>query len=597
MRKKMIMRNRNKKNVFVTGLIGLVMTLIFIGCQDFLEVTPVSKFSTENVFSNLDYSRQAVLSIYQLLTRDEGYSKRLSMYYGVDTDIAMCSGSIDNGRRGIARYAANSGNTEIQKPWINLYKEIERANICIADIPNAAIYNDENSADYTEMRRLHGEALALRALAYFELVKNWGDVPFSLTPSKAGDEFNLPKTNRDTIYNHLINDLLLAADLVPWQSELGVYDERFTKGAVKGLLARIALHRGGYSLRVEGGMQRTSDYLDYYQIARDQCFQIMESQEHRLNPDFHNVFLTQCQMQMDNTYGESMFEVGLGTNTSGEVGYYIGVKTDGQSRYGKTDGGVLALPTYYLSFDSLDTRRDATIGIYQIEDDNIRTVQSFSDIFIGKWRREWREPLLPGTDKFTGINWVLLRYSDILLMFAEAENEINQGPTAAATDALRLVRERAFKGNVDKMPAIATDYEGFFTDIVNERAWEFGGEALRKHDLIRWNMLDAKLTETKENLLKLFNSEPPYENVPNRIVWRNVGEQYEILNLNTPMDSTAIADRDSIAWPNVTDWSDNVTEEYINSIAEFFEPNRKELLPIHQSIIDVNTNLSNDYGY
>ena len=63
------------------------------------------------------------------------------------------------------------------------------------------------------------------------------------------------------------------------------------------------------------------------------------------------------------------------------------------------------------------------------------------------------------------------------------------------------------------------------------------------------------------------------------------------------MDSTEIADRDSIYWPNVTDWADHITEEYIVSIAEFFEPDRKELLPIHQSVVDANVNLRNDYGY
>lgn len=579
-------------------LLAAVFILSVPACKDeLLDVETVSLFSNENIFSNVDYTRQAVLGIYQLMTRDEGYSKRLSMYYGVDTDVAMCSGSLDNGRRGIARYAATSGNTELEKPWRNLYNGIERANICIKNIPESSLYTEGTEEQITAMKRMHGEALTLRALHYFELIRNWGDVPFKTSPSQAGDNFELPKTNRNEIYAQIIDDLKLAEQLVPWRSEV-VADERITKGAVKGLLARIALARGGYSLRRESRtMERDADYLEYYELARDQCKEIMESNEHSMNPDFEDIFKTQCERQLDTDYGESMWEVALGQYESGEVAYYIAAQQASGSRYGRADGGVLALPTFYLSYDSLDTRRDHTIAIYEIDDDNLRLVHSFSDIRIGKWRREWMSPLMPGTDKFTGINWMLLRYTDVLMMYAEAVNEINQEPTDEAINILRIVRERAFKGNEDKIGEIPTDYSGFFNAIVNERAWEFAGEALRKYDLIRWNLIDEKLSETKENMQKLYDGEDPYDEIPRQLVWRNNGEDYEILNLNLNMDSVEIANRDSVMWPNITDWAENVTSDYIEEYAGFFEPNRKELLPIHQSIVDANSNLTNDYGY
>ena len=206
-------------------------------------------------------------------------------------------------------------------------------------------------------------------------------------------------------------------------------------------------------------------------------------------------------------------------------------------------------------------------------------------------------PLFPGTDKFTGINWPLIRYSDILLMFAEAENELNQGPTQAAKDALYAVRARAWAGNTDHIPAIPDGYEEFFQAIVQERAWELGGECLRKHDLIRWNMLADKLAQTKEDLLKMRDRDTPYENVPGELVWRNEGLTAEYLNLNYHMDSVAIANRDSITWPNVVNWGGALSDEYITMHAQYFEPNWKELLPIHQTILDVNPNLTNEYGY
>ena len=212
-------RKRNILKFIIPGIILPSIVIVHSCKEEYLDVIPVSEFTKENIFSNVAATKQAILGIYQLMTRDEGYSKRLSMYYGVDTDIAKCSGELDNGRRGIARYAATTGNQEIDKPMRNLYAGIERANICIENIPKSEIYNNGTEDEQFEMKRMYGEALTLRALHYYELVRNWGDVPFKLTPSKAGENFELPKTDRDTIYEHIINDLLLAEQLLPWRSE------------------------------------------------------------------------------------------------------------------------------------------------------------------------------------------------------------------------------------------------------------------------------------------------------------------------------------------------------------------------------------------
>ncbi len=577
----------------------LTMLMLTFTCEKFFEYEPVSLFSNENVFSNVDYTKQTMLGIYQLLTRDEGYSKRVSMYYGVDTDIAKCSGELDNGRRGIAKYAANSGNSEIEKPWKNFYFAIERANICIENIPQSPIYNDGTEEEVKLMHYMHGEAITLRAQFYFELVRNWGDVPFKTVPSKVGDDFNIPKTDRDSILEYLIEDLKFAEELVPWRSELQPQEERVTKGFVKGLMARIALSRAGYALRRSSGvMEQGSNPEKYYEIARDQCRDIMNSGEHMLNPDYVDIFKGMCEKQIDTEYGEIIFEIGLGAYTSGEIGYYIGTRIDENNpQFGKCNPGVNALPNYYYSFHEGDVRRDLTVVPYEIDENSVRLLLSLDDILIAKWRREWLQPAQPGTDKFTGINWPILRMSDVYLMFAEAENELNNGPSAEAMSALRAIRERAFKGNLDKMPGIPTDYQGFFNAIVDERAWELGGESIRKYDLIRWNLLDTKIKEMRNELTKMYNGEPPYENLPREIVWKNEGDKIVYLNLDYVMDSVQIAQRDTIEWPNVTPWADNLSEEYILDIAAYFTPNHSEVLPIHQSVVDTNTKLKNDYGY
>ena len=112
------------------------------------------------------------------------------------------------------------------------------------------------------------------------------------------------------------------------------------------------------------------------------------------------------------------------------------------------------------------------------------------------------------TSKGTGINWPLMRYADVLLMFAESENELN-GPTADAKEAFARVRRRAFETvdwseKVDQyMTTISSSKQTFFDAIVNERAWEFGGELTRKSELIRWNLYKEKITETVNALQKL----------------------------------------------------------------------------------------------
>ena len=167
-----------KLKIKIYKILPLMLLLFsFTSCEKYFQTEKVSSFEPENVFDNVEYTRQAIMGIYQLQTRDEGYSKRLSMYYAVDNDLAICSGPLDNGRRAIARYGANSGNEEIEKPWNNLYYGIERANICIRYIPQSPLYKGGTADEAFQMKRMFGEALTLRALNFYELIRNWGDVP------------------------------------------------------------------------------------------------------------------------------------------------------------------------------------------------------------------------------------------------------------------------------------------------------------------------------------------------------------------------------------------------------------------------------------
>ena len=163
-------------------------------------------------------------------------------------------------------------NTEITNPWNNLYQGVERANICIKNIPLMELYAKGAPADTAALHRLYGEALTLRAQYYFELIRNWGDVPATFVPATDTDDKNLPNADRNATYTRLIADLLIAEKLVPYRSQAGAYNERITKGAVKALRARLAMYRGGYRANAGTGViERPADYLDYYRMARQEC--------------------------------------------------------------------------------------------------------------------------------------------------------------------------------------------------------------------------------------------------------------------------------------------------------------------------------------
>ena len=574
----------------------ILLSLISAGnfsCNKFLEVSPQSAFDQDYVFDSVQGATSAVFGIYNQLCGDWAYGGRLNFFYTVDTDetlgsVNTASGGGDNGAKSLARYNATAGNTQLENPYNQLYTGIERANICIKSIPEMNLYKNGTDSDKKQLGRLYGEALTLRAQFYFELIRNWGDIPARFEPSATQTDFLLERTDRDVIYDRILEDLKLAEAIVPWRKDPGIAtDERITKGAVKALRAKIALFRGGYSLRRESGiMERRSDYLKYYEIARDECKDIITSQQHDLNPSFSSVFKDYIDAHKIEPNGEVIFEVAMagGTGyTDGRSGY-----TDGP-RYGSTGGGnMLILPTYFYSFDSLDVRRDVTAAPYITDLNNNKIGQEIINITSGKFRRDWHTPAVPLTSTllYYGINWPLIRYSDVLLMFAEAENELNPVPTPDAKDALEKVRKRAFAGNVDKIGVTPTEKTDFFNAIVKERLHEFGGEGIRKFDLIRWNLLETKILETRANLRKIISRAAPYNTVPlfmyykaasPTLIWAN--SFYKASATTAPAGYVQVK------------WGPYIKEAYVVAVAELFKANHSELLPLPQAAINSNIKL------
>lgn len=580
----------------ITGIAVILIVVIgFSSCKKYLDVPPLSSATTDYAFSTVDNATKAVLGAYSAMTGDNGYGIRLSMYYPYDNDEMMGQqGAIGDGeRRDIAHYNATPANTQLYSPYAQLYQGIERANICLYFIPQMDLYNNGTDAQKKELKRLYGEALTLRAQFYFELIKNWGDVVEQRQPSSLETQLLKKKTDRDTIYEHLLSDLATAETLVPWRNEVSL-DERITQGAVRGLRARIALFRAGYSLRSDGQMKQGSNPQQYYQIALDECKTIINSGQHNLNPSYIAIWKDYFDAHTIAPQ-ESIWEVAMGGSNNSKLGYYNGPRWNG-----KGNGALRILPNYFYLFDSTDLRRDVTVAPYNINQDFTLAGQSITTLYDGKFRRDWTSnpSFLTSAAQNFNLNWPLIRYSDILLMYAEAENELN-GPTAAAYNAINMVRRRAYGKSIS---AAAPDIDlpaglsksGFFNAIVKERALEFGSEGIRKFDLIRWNLLAQRIAGTKNILNAMANRQPPYDQLPQNMYYKTgqttliwAGSFYNNNLTSAPAGYT------SVSWVGSGITAGLIT----NQFAVNFQTGKSELLPFPTREMESNPSLTQNPGY
>jgi hypothetical protein len=580
---------------------GIILWSVFFmtSCDDFLDSKSPSKFTEETTFDNLDYATKAVLSIYNNLMMTDTYETTLGYFYAMDSDIEFKAGDNDDGGAvSMCRYKANDGNSRLVNTWNLLYQTVERANICIDNLPVCPIWVGEYA---TEARRLYGESLTLRALCYLELMRNWGDVPFSRKSVQDGDNFYLPRTDRDEIYESMIEDLAEAQQYIPWMKDLGTA-ERITKGFVKGLRARMALAYAGYSSRTPTETRRGRNWEEYYRIAHQECKDVMESGKHQLNPSFEGIFKSILAYGQDTQFGEILFELAYGRTKSGRVGFFIGMQhNSADNRFGQASSEVNTSPYYFYSFDTRDLRRNVSVELYSYREggDNAgkqRMTTDWKNNFkMTKWRKSWITPSMGGDLRgasYTGVNWPLMRYSDIVLMFAETENELN-GPTAAAKEALSSVRRRAFSTDlwntkvVHYVDSVSGSKNDFFNAIVDERAWEFGGEMLRKYDLVRWNLLGAKLKEAREENMKIATDDPKWQQVPDYIFWRYSSDGYtlDILNQDYRITETTIPGYTRSSWVAGQRTNTNYQTWLIKVGDGFDETKNNHLYPIATSII------------
>lgn len=527
-------------------LIALSFLVVLSGCQDFLDPDSISTFDTNYVYSNVDDARRGVNAIYVQFGVD-GFRSRLSNNMTGNTDIEHQSGWTSSGDRyQIWDLNALPSNGDLRQFWNAAYTAIRDANIAIEGIEASEALNSADATTSNTMYHLLGEAYTLRAFWYSMLTYYFGDVPNVREAPKAGNDFFLPRTDRNEILSQVIQDMIDIEGKMMWADQVTNGIEQVNREYTLGLIARIALQRGGYYLTPGLEMARESDYLDYYQIAKDYTTKLISLKDRPLPSDYRQVFMNQCKF-LAPVNEDILFEVPFAIG-NGDVGWNIGITVQGGATaahsFGSGNNYMEITPTYYFSFDTSDIRRDVSCALYRVNTDfQEEFVSGPMNIAQGKWSRYFLDtPPGASSAKGTGINWPMLRYSDVLLMLAEAENELN-GPSMQAQEALKRVRQRAFPENLwgEKVDAYvaraASSKEEFFNAIVDERAWEFGGEMIRKYELIRWGIYSEKVKETVETLKQMadaaFTGSGEYSELPDYMYWkRDESGKFTILNPN-----------------------------------------------------------------
>ena len=517
-------------------------------CSDFLDQKSPSELETTDVYNSTYYTELRVNKIYGGLTQDRTYSQDLAIVWNLNSDIELVDGLGDDAtnttsERGNMNYNASPAWSKISGVWDAIYGVIEDANDVVAGVRNSNLLTNGSTSEQQAMKRYLGEALTLRAMCYLDLVRFFGDVPFKTEPSKSDlSNAYLSKTDRDEILDQLLVDLEEAVEMLPWADEVGGYTtERITKGYAHGLLAQIAMTRAGYAIREKAKEgYETASYsdatyptqrpaadvrTDLYARALKHLSAIINNGTHQLNPSFENQWYLINQLQLDKTSHENLFEIPMGRNVTGELGYTVGVRMNGVTTeygYGNSSGKLKLTAPLLYSYDKNDLRRDITIAAFEIKQDGKNTIESMLGnapfgLYCAKWdcrkmSNEWLQENLKATAKhMTGVNPVKMRYSQVLLYYAECLNEL-AGPEGSyqgdagitALQALALVHNRAFSE-----ASIANNYmnnvprtkEGFFEALVQENAWEFAGEGYRKWDLIRWNLLVDRINAFKQTYL------------------------------------------------------------------------------------------------
>lgn len=426
----------------------LFLSFWISSCSDFLEEEPKSLITTGNFYNNVSDATKALYGGYNNL--GPLYS---SLGVGIVSDLAADVFGQGGGAGGSQAlvfddFTFDASTDVLRNLYETHYTLINNVNTLLANMEG------RNLGDERIQEIVMGEAKFLRALAYFNLVRIYGDVPLRTEPSTSTLGLDISRTPASEVYGQIVTDLTDAVSLLEEESlERG----RINRIAAHSLLAKVYITTQNY----EQALQQIQEVLG----------------KRSLYPDYGDNF----KIENENNLIESIFEVqyGLRPENSNIIQF---LTPDAVTGHGFVYGVYKAEDELLSSFADNDQRKEFTFW-------NSTGDKQFDGYFIKKFN----DGLLPGVQATDAgqINYPVIRYADVLLMFAEALNAQNNGPTPEAYDAVNQVRNRA--GIDDLMSGL--NQAAFLDSLLEERRREFVGEGHRWFDLKRNGKLNEKLSD------------------------------------------------------------------------------------------------------
>ncbi|MFT3682176.1 MAG: RagB/SusD family nutrient uptake outer membrane protein [Ferruginibacter sp.] len=462
----------------------LLLPVSFTSCKKFLEEKPKSLVTIENYYKTEADAVAAVNSVYAYLNSVNNFAQggnTAGVYHSTFWVTAgLASDEMENNQVGapnfdqLSNFTYNSQNSSLQEIWAMHYKTITLANIAINRIPginmNAAL-----------KARLVGEAKFLRGLLYFNMVRLFTKIP--LLTAENNDLYP-PAAATDAVYTQIISDLKDAAEALPLSYDPGNGRGRATSGAANAILAKVYLTR--------------EDWENAALYAK----KVIDSNQYDLWEDYANVF------KLSSRGGkEAIFSVGFGDAGGAiifwEVGQFnVRLLPTELSAEGVQNAQGWQRPTQYLynQYESNDRRRAINFITKVNNNGNEVTIHPY---FSKYWDRV-AEP----QGNSSSNDFPVIRYADVLLMYAEASNEL--GNTGDAFTYINKIRKRArFDGTTygNGVP----DYTGLtkeqFRDVVlKERMLELPCEGQRWFDLVRTKKLEALVPLAKPGIAPTANN-------------------------------------------------------------------------------------------
>lgn len=423
-----------KKLNKLSALVLVVLTLTFSSCHDDLDLLPKSNITPENFFNTLEEAEIAVNGMYDV------FHQQYFQYYVKLTDHAshVSTTNLTNfNQNKFAHFTFSSGESDLEITWLSAYQGIYRANVIINRIEDISLGgNSENQQEREQFKnRLKAEALFVRALLHFNLVRFFGDIPLIIEELEDFENtsavFN-SRTPSNLVYDQIIEDLQFAEQhlyIPSWASGeqpsyLGDDKGRATIGAAKGLLAKVYLARAGWPL----------NDASYMQAAYDKAKEVVDLGHYMLDSNYHYIL---------SPAGESSHEWLFMAEFDAEAlqgSVYGGVQNPSGPGAARDRGFGRLAPTlqFYRQFDQDDAR------ITSIAKGPFRANNTINEKtnFKTQWKSyKYRFDVQPDARFLTDMNAPILRYADVLLIHAETANAL--GFQDEAITSLNLIRERA----------------------------------------------------------------------------------------------------------------------------------------------------------